>query len=415
MPAPTRGASESRAARVLARADVLAGFSEEQGRLTRLYGTRSLVEASEQVAGWMEAAGMTVRRDAVANVIGRLEAKVSGGTFVLGSHLDTVRDAGRYDGPLGVLVAIEAVDEIRREIPGLPFSIEVVSFADEEGARFDTAYLGSRAYAGLLEERDLDRGDDDGIRLVEAIKQMGGDPAGVGSGGSAPSDLLGYVEVHIEQGTILQEQGVPLGIVTEIAGQSRGAVVFEGTAGHAGTTAMALRRDALAGAAAFVLEVERLARERPGLVATVGDISNDPNVGNVIPGRTIVSYDVRHRDDAELGRALEAIHDAAASICRERGLELEWRPMQDDRAVPMSGRLVHVLARAFEEAGLVPCELGSGAGHDAVSLASLTEVAMLFVRCKDGISHNPGESVRKHDVAAALDVLGRFLRLLVHQ
>jgi allantoate deiminase len=238
---------------------------------------------------------------------------------------------------------------------------------------------------------------------------MGGDPAALGAR-SAPDDISGYLEVHIEQGPVLQDEDLAVGIVTAIAAQSRGEAVFEGMAGHAGNTPMRLRRDALAGAAELVLEVERLARETEGLTATVGRIHNDPNVGNVIAGRTRVSYDVRHQDDGMRDRARDGLETAARGIAERRGLELEWRRRDDLPAVPMSPSVRERLARACQGAGERAFELGSGGGHDAVTASQLTpEVGMLFVRCKDGISHNPAESVRAEDVAVALDVVTRFL------
>jgi allantoate deiminase len=393
------------AGRVLERCDELARFSEEEGLITRWYGSRSLVEAAGAVAGWMEEAGMAVRRDAVGNVIGR--AGGGAGTFVLGSHIDTVRDAGRYDGPLGVILAIEAAEQAG----DLPFAVEVVAFADEEGGRFPLSFLGSRGWAGLLGVEDGDVTDSEGDSLAGAVRAMGGDPAAIGTR-SAPADLLGYLEVHIEQGPVLQDQDLPVGIVTEIAAQSRGNIDLHGMAGHAGNTPMRLRRDALAGAAELVLEVERLARETDGLTATVGRIRVDPNVGNVIAGRARFSYDVRHQDGAVRDQARDRIMEAARAVADRRGLQLDWQRRDDIAPVPMSVLLRERLARACGEAGVRPFELGSGAGHDAVTASQLTpEVAMLFVRCKDGISHNPAESVREEDVAVALDVVTRFLRL----
>jgi allantoate deiminase len=393
------------AGRVLERCDELARFSEEEGLITRWYGSRSLVEAAGAVAGWMEEAGMVVRRDAVGNVIGR--AGGGAGNFVLGSHIDTVRDAGRYDGPLGVILAIEAAEQAG----DLPFAVEVVAFADEEGGRFPLSFLGSRGWAGLLGVEDGDVTDSEGDSLAGAVRAMGGDPAAIGTR-SAPADLLGYLEVHIEQGPVLQDQDLPVGIVTAIAAQSRGNIDLRGMAGHAGNTPMRLRRDALAGAAELVLEVERLARETDGLTATVGRIRVDPNVGNVIAGRARFSYDVRHQDGAVRDQARDRIMEAARAVADRRGLQLDWQRRDDIAPVPMSVLLRERLARACGEAGVRPFELGSGAGHDAVTASQLTpEVAMLFVRCKDGISHNPAESVREEDVAVALDVVTRFLRL----
>ncbi len=393
------------AGRILARCDELAGFSEEEGLITRWYGSQSLVRAADAVAGWMEEAGLTVRRDAVGNVIGRTGDGEA--TFVLASHIDTVRDAGRYDGPLGVILAIEAAGRAG----DLPFALEVVAFADEEGGRFPLTYLGSRGWAGLLSPADGAVTDSDGTPLAEAVEAMGGAPSTLGER-SAAADLLGYLEVHIEQGPVLQDEDLPVGVVTAIAAQSRGEAVFTGMAGHAGNTPMRLRRDALAGAAELVLEVERLARSTDGLTATVGRIHNEPNVGNVIAGRTRLGYDVRHQDDGVRDRSRDELEAAARAIAERRGLGLDWRRRDDLPAVPMSPHLRERLARACGQAGVRALELGSGAGHDAVTASRLTpEVAMLFVRCKDGISHNPAESVREDDVGVALDVVTRFLRL----
>jgi allantoate deiminase len=395
------------AGRILARCDELARFTEEEGMITRWYGSPSLLAAADAVAGWMEEAGLAVRRDAVGSVIGRVGE--GPGTFVLGSHVDTVRDAGRYDGPLGVLLGIEAADGVGGE---LPFALEVVAFADEEGGRFPLTYLGSRGWTGDLEPGDAARANGLGEVLGDAARAMGGDPGAFGTR-SAPDDILGYLEVHIEQGPVLQDEDLPVGIVTAIAAQSRGTADFRGMAGHAGNTPMHLRRDALAGAAEFVLEVERTARATDGLTATVGWIGNEPNVGNVIAGHTWVTYDVRHQDDATRDRARDELEAAACGIAERRRLELDWRRRDDLASVPMSTRLRVVLAQACEQAGVRPRELGSGAGHDAVTASRLTsEVAMLFVRCKDGISHHPDESVRPEDVGVALDVVVRFLHLL---
>jgi allantoate deiminase len=393
------------ARRILERCDALARCTEEDGMITRWYGSPSLVAAADLVAGWMAEAGLAVRRDAVGNVIGRREG--GPGTFVLGSHIDTVRDAGRYDGPLGVVLAIEAAGSAGE----LPFSVEVVAFADEEGGRFPLTYLGSRGWAGLLGPEDAALVNGLGESLGEAAMQMGGDPDAFATR-SAPEDVIGYLEVHIEQGPVLQDEDLPVGVVTAIAAQSRGTAAFTGMAGHAGNTPMRLRRDALAGAAELVLEVERLARATDGLTATVGWIENEPNVGNVIAGRTRATYDVRHQDDATRDRARDELEWAARAIAERRRLELEWQRRDDLPSVPMSPRLRARLARACEEAGVRPLELGSGAGHDAVTAARLTpEVAMLFVRCRNGVSHHPDESVREDDVEVALDVVSRFLGL----
>ncbi len=311
------------AGRALERCDELARFTEEEGRITRWYGSRALVRALDAVAGWMEEAGLTVRRDAVGNVIGRIGD--GPGTFVLGSHVDTVRDAGRYDGPLGVLLAIEAAEAAGE----LPFALEVVAFADEEGGRFPLSFLGSRGWAGLLDAGDGAVTDSEGTTLAEAVRAMGGDPAALGTR-SAPDDLLGYLEVHIEQGQVLQDEDLPVGVVTAIAAQSRGEAVF-----GAGPATRATRRCACAatrstGAAEFVLEVERLARATDGLTGTVGRIENEPNVGNVIPGRVIASYDIRHQDVGVRDRARDELEASARA---------DRRAPQPGARVAAAGRL----------------------------------------------------------------------------
>lgn len=389
------------AAEVLARADELAAISEEPQRLTRRFATPALRRAGELVAGWMEDVGMTVRRDAVGNVIGRVG---DGVPLVLGSHIDTVPDAGRFDGPLGVLAALAVVERLGAEAPPL----EVVAFADEEGARFGTAYLGSAAYAGAFEREWLDLADADGITMADAIRDAGGDPeAAVGA--PAPR-LAGYVEVHIEQGPVLEREGLPVGVVTAIAGQTRASLTLTGEAGHAGTLPMAGRRDALVAASELVLAVERIGRSREGLVATVGVLSVVLGAPNVVPAEARLSLDVRHADDEVRAEAVGAIRAELERIAAVRSLERLWTPLQDIDAVEMTPELRERLERAIEATGHPVRRLVSGAGHDAVALERICPVGMLFVRCAGGVSHHPSESVAEDDVAVALDVLEQVVR-----
>ncbi|MEA2293660.1 MAG: allantoate deiminase [Solirubrobacteraceae bacterium] len=358
---------------VLERCDELARCSEEPGRLTRRFGTPALAEARSLVAGWMEAAGLTPRVDAVGNLLGR---RGSGPVFLLGSHLDTVVDAGRYDGPLGVLCAIAVAERLpdRR--------LEVAAFADEEGVRFGTAYLGSALLAGRFDPAWLDRTDAGGV----ALRSLVGDPASLA--GPPRDDLLGYAEVHIEQGPVLERLDRPVGVVTAIAGQTRARVTFTGRAAHAGTTPMDRRSDALVAAAGWVLEVHALARATPGLVATVGELRVEPGAGNVVPGRVVASLDVRHPED-------EVRAHAVAQLLA--GVEAEV--LQDNDAI------------RCDDAGFPAAlpRLASGAGHDAVMLSAVCPVSMLFVRSPGGISHHPAEAVREADVAVALDALTGFV------
>ncbi len=391
------------AADVLARADELGAISEEDGRLTRRFATPALARAGDLVSTWMEAAGLTVRRDAVGNVIGGVGA---GPRLALGSHIDTVPDAGRFDGPLGVLAALAVAE--RMATRGDDCSLEVVAFADEEGARFGTAYLGSAAYTGGFEPAWLDLVDGEGMTVRDAIRRAGGDPE-TAPAASAP-ELAGYVEVHIEQGPVLEREGLPVGVVTAIAGQTRARIALTGEAGHAGTLPMDARRDALASAAEVVLAVERLGRAEAGLVATVGALSLSPNVGNVVPGEVRMLLDVRHVDDHLRRRAAEEIRAEAERIATARGIDAAWTTRYDTPAVALDRELCGRLADAVRMQGLPVRELVSGAGHDAVVLSRICPAAMLFVRCAGGISHDPRESVSEEDVAVAIDVLERVVR-----
>ena len=395
------------AATVLDRADRLAACSEEPGRLTRRFATPALAEAGDLVLGWMRDAGMTARRDAIGNVIGRWEP--SGGTpahtVLLGSHLDTVRDAGRYDGMLGVLVALACVERLR----DAPFAVEVLGFADEEGVRYGTAYLGSSVVAGAFDPDALARRDADGVPMADAIAAFGGDPAALDGAQRDRDDLLGYVEVHIEQGPVLEAEDLPVGVVTGIAGQTRAEVAFTGVAGHAGTVPMPLRRDALAAAAELVGAVEARARAVDGLVATVGELTVEPGASNVIPGRAALSLDVRHLDDTARAAAVADLRERAEAIAAARGVEAAWTDVQQTGAVACAPALVGELEAAVADADVRVARLPSGAGHDAAVMSRLCEVAMLFVRCAGGISHNPAEAVTAEDVAVAIDVTSRLL------
>ena len=357
---------------MLERCDRLAAVSEEEDRLTRRFGTDAMRQANELVGGWMREAGLEVREDTVRNLIGR---RGDGPVLMLGSHLDTVVDAGRYDGPLGVLVALEAVERVERPV-------EVVGFADEEGVRFGTAYLGSSALTGRFDTAWLELRDDEGVRLGDLVDEPG----------PPRDDLLGYVEVHIEQGPVLERLGEPVGVVTAIAGQSHAEVTFVGEAGHAGTVPYDARRDALAAAAEWILAVEEAG-------GTVGRATVEPNVRNVIPARVTATLDLRDPDDATRRAAVDVLRRRAG---RGRDVGVEWRDLADVPAVAMDERLT----RAFG----VDTRLSSGAGHDAAMMAHIAPAAMLFVRCRGGISHHPAESVEEADVAVAVDALERLLR-----
>ena len=393
---------------VIERCDVLAGCTEEPGRITRPFATEAMRCAQGHVEEWMRASGMTVQRDNIGNLRGRY-AGAGDSTFLLGSHLDSVRDAGRYDGPLGVMVAIATVQRLHDAGKRLPFAIDVLAFADEEGLRFGATYLGSRAAAGTFDRHDLDRIDGEGISMADAVRSFGGDPDRIAMDALSRDGLLGYVEVHIEQGPVLEALGLPVGVVSAIAGQDRMRITFTGEAGHAGTVPLDQRHDALVGAAMFVVAVDQEARQRPGLVATVGRLDVHPGASNVIPGQVELTLDVRHANDAIRLEAAQRMIDDAHGLAERRGLTVEVRPASERAAVSCSPKMIALLRRAI---GPNAVELASGAGHDGVYMSEIADIGMLFVRCKGGISHNPAESVSEADVGIAIDVLSRFLELL---
>ena len=403
---------------ILARCELLAVASEEPGRLTRTYLSAPMHQVHALLAAWMVEAGMTVRLDPAANLIGRYPAAGGSDTapaILLGSHLDTVPDAGRFDGMLGVLLGIAAVRALNLAGRALPFAIEVVGFAEEEGVRYQTPYLGSLALAGRFDPALLDLVDASCVRMADALADFGLDPAEIGAAAAPPGRYRAYLEAHIEQGPVLEAAGLPVGVVTAIAGQSRLVVAFEGKAGHAGTAPMDLRRDTLPAAAELILAVEALARSVPGLRGTVGSIAAAPGAPNVIPGRATLSLDLRHEADPVRDRAVADLLAAAAQIAARRGLTFRVDRALHLPAVPADHALTDRLASAVAGCGIGPHFLVSGAGHDAAILAQMMPMAMLFVRSPGGISHHPDERVDRDDVRAALDVMGRWLRDLADE
>ncbi len=399
-------------ARAVARCDALgvAPYSDMAGGLYRGYLTPAYRAAQATLTEWMQAAGMSVRLDAAANLIGRYEGSTAGApALLIGSHLDSVRDGGRYDGPLGIMLGVEVVNRLQAQARRLPFAIEVIAFGDEEGSRFPAAMLTSRAVAGTLDPTALDLVDGDGVALAEA----GVDVARFQSAARAPADILAYLEAHIEQGPVLEAEGLAVGTVTGIAAQRRYQAVVAGTAGHAGTSSMALRRDALAGAAEMMLAIEAVARDDASdLVATVGRIEALPGAPNVIPGEARFTIDIRSGDIARRNRAADAILARLAQIASVRGLGLATDLVHDLPASPCDPALMDLTDAATTAAGQPVRRLVSGAGHDAMVMAALCPTAMLFIRCKDGISHNPAEHVDPADADIALRVMLEFIERL---
>jgi allantoate deiminase len=397
--------------RAVDRCDQLGGgrFSESAEHLFRPYLSPAHRAAVDQVAQWMKDAGMTSRIDPSGSLIGRFEGTAVGApALLIGSHLDSVRDAGRYDGPLGVMLGIECVDALRRQGRTLPFAIEIVAFGDEEGSRFPSAMLCSRAMAGLLDEQALEI---DG--LADALAEWRLDRGCFLTARRDPADLIGYLEAHIEQGPVLESENRALGIVTAIAAQKRYEVILRGIAGHAGTNSMGLRKDALTAAAEAILAIERIARAGPAdLVATVGKIEALPGVANVVPGEVRFSIDVRAGTLAVREHAADEILACVGAIAADRGIICDISCLHDLAPVPCAVPLMRRLEQAVTAIGQPVKALVSGAGHDAMALASITPMAMLFLRCKDGISHNPAESVLASDAELALSAMLAFLEIL---
>ncbi|MGI4885409.1 MAG: M20 family metallo-hydrolase [Janthinobacterium lividum] len=406
----------TRTAHVLARIEQLAAISEDASgaTVTRTFGTPAFVRGRDLVQSWFEAAGLETRLDGIGNLRGRWASRRPGArTLVLASHIDTVVNAGKYDGPLGVLLGLSLVENMIQQQVELPFHVELMAFSDEEGVRFHTTYLGSKVVTGAFDPALLAKTDAQGITLAQAIAAMGGDAAQLAAGALPAAEWLGYFELHIEQGPVLWESGVPVALVTALAGQQRVELTWDGMAGHAGTVPMARRQDALAAAAEFVLAAEAFALAHGrGLVATVGQLRIAHSASNVIPGHVVHSLDLRSPDAGQLAAAYGVLHAQATGIAARRGLALDWRLVQATAPVACDAGLNDHLAGAIAASGHEVVRLVSGAGHDVVPASAVAPATMLFIRCYKGISHNPLENVEAADVAAALEVAERFLQRL---
>jgi len=396
---------------IVGRINELAAISETPEHLARVFLTKEHRAAADLILTWMRSAGMRAHLDAIGNVCGRYEGERPGlPCLMLGSHYDTVYDAGKWDGPLGLLSAISCVADLNKRGRRLPFAIEVTGFADEEGVRFASTLLGSRAVAGTFVESALGSKDAAGISLRDALVQFGLDPDHIGAAARARGELLAYIELHIEQGPVLEAQNLPVGVVTAIAGATRLAASLTGMAGHAGTVPMALRRDALAGAAECIGAIEAFCRtDEGGLVGTVGYIHAMPGATNVIPGQVSFTIDIRAPSDAHRKRAVTDIVRQIEAIASRRKLTLQVDVTHENRTVPCAPWLRRQVAEAIANEGHPVFELPSGAGHDGMAMIDIADVAMLFVRCKGGISHHPDEHVELADAGAGARVLLRLI------
>jgi allantoate deiminase len=399
------------AEKVIARCRHLAQFTEEPNQIKRTFLSPAMRDCMQEVQGWMETAGMRVTTDAAGNLRGRYPG-TSNLSLMIGSHLDTVPNSGAFDGVLGVMMGLALVESLEGEM--LPFSIEVAAFSEEEGVRFHLPFIGSRAVVGSLDNKMLQTKDANGISVADAIHAFGLDVANM-SACLLGKDVAGFLELHIEQGILLESEDQSLGVVKAIAGQTRAQITFTGQARHAGTTPMRLRNDAVAGAAEWVCEVERVALQTTGLVATVGDLRTHPGAGNVVAGQLRASLDVRHENDEVRHRAVSHLLNSASAIAQRRGLALATSLQMDQPAVAMDAGLCALATAAIREAGVTPLSMISGAGHDAMILAGRVPATMIFLRSPGGISHHPDETVRLVDVENALAAGGLFLRKFVQE
>lgn len=395
---------------IVDRINMLGSVSETPDNLTRIFLTKQHRDAANLLLTWMREAGMEARMDAIGNVVGRYEGDAPRlPALMLGSHYDTVREAGKWDGPLGVITAISCISDIHKRGLRLPFAIEVVGFADEEGVRFPATLLGSRAVAGTFDESVLSMRDAAGLSMRDAISRFGLDPKHIGAAARVRGELLAYVELHIEQGPVLESEDLPVGAVSAISGATRLAVVLRGMAGHAGTVPMALRHDALTGGAECITAIEEFCRTDTGLVGTVGYIHAEPGATNVIPGRVSFTIDVRAISDSHRRLAVTDIVRQIERIAGRRKLAAQIDITHENRTAACAPWLRQQVMEAISGEGYRIFELPSGAGHDGMAMIDIVDIGMLFVRCRGGVSHHPDEYVAPADAEAGARVLLRFI------
>ena len=404
-----------RAQKIMKRINELAAISEDESCITRTFGTKAFVEGGQKVLSWMKEAGLQPRIDNIGNVRGRLtSSNAKAKTLVIGSHIDTVVNAGKFDGPLGVIIGLDVVEQLIQSKQPLPFHIELIGFSDEEGVRFHSTYLGSKVVAGSFDLSILKKKDATDISLREVIHTLGGDIDQLSGDAIGANHWLGYFEIHIEQGPVLYEKNIPAAIVEGIAGQVRAEIVLKGVAGHAGTVPIDMRNDALCAAAEFILEVENFAKiNKDDVVGTIGKLLISNEASNVIPGEVFCSLDLRSSNETILSSAYQTLQKIAQTIGSKRNIALEWNLIQKTRPVACHLPMNTLLAQAIKDSGYEVIHLVSGAGHDAVPISDVSPVCMLFVKCFKGISHNPLENVELSDIAAAVEISGNFIQHLI--
>ena len=395
----------SAAQRVASRCDRLAEFTDEDQRITRTFCSQSMERLHAELSGWMRAAKLDCEVDAVGNLIGRDTAASSEDVFLIGSHLDTVINAGRFDGVLGVLLGLAVAEVVSEAGIKLPFHIHVIGFSEEEGVRYRFPFIGSLGIVGALAESDLDQTDANGVSVRGALDSFGCDSSKVASASYAGSRLVGFMEAHIEQAVVLEQESLPVGVVSSIAGQTRAKIIFDGVAGHAGTVPHDLRQDALAAAAELILKIETLGNETEGLFATVGCIDAKPGLSNVIAGTAELLLDLRHEVDQVRETAFQRIECFVEEIAEKRRMTGRMEDLRHTPAVRMNENLTKELSQAVQEVVSDVKMMVSGAGHDAMILSKITATCLLFIRCHQGISHHPDENVSLDDIEVAINVM----------
>ncbi|MFM2587751.1 M20 family metallo-hydrolase [Vibrio sp. TBV020] len=384
--------------------------------VTRLCATLQHAGANRKLREWMTDSGMNVHMDNAANLIGRYaSSNVNAKTLIFGSHQDTVPNGGKYDGILGVILPIAMVNYFHQNQIEFPFHIEVIAFSDEEGTRFQSTLLGSKAISGTFDPAMLDAQDADGVTMKEALAAFGCNPDLISQDAYNKDDVLGFVELHIEQGPQLEQANLPVGVVTAMTGIERHTLSIIGKASHAGTVPMHLRKDSLVGASQVIHMFDQLCKREEDLVGVVGKIANFPNGVNVIPQQTDITIELRSPNDTSRIKAREEMLANIESLMTQYNLTYRHEQTYEQSAVKCADALSQTLSEAVELAGIEPMHLYSGAGHDGLAVSKLTDIAMLFLRCTDGVSHHPEEAILQKDLIAAVEVLNHFCLLMKQQ
>ena len=409
--------STSKAALVQKRINTLASFSDSKKNLSRQFGSPAFVETAKKIQEWMQEAGLETRQDAAKNVRGRIKSSHPGArTLVIGSHFDTIENSGKYNGSLGILIAIEAASGLIQNDISLPFHLEIIAFSEGEGVRFHSAHLGSKALAGLFDEQLLVLEDEKGITLKTVLSELQTGYDQIIKDFLKPSEWLGYLDIHIEPGDQLREKHVPVGFATSIYGHKRIDIQFTGLPGHSGSVPMGERRDALAAAAKFVLKVENYAsKERNGILATIGRLKVINAATNVIPSDVKCSLDMRSLNETRLNEAYEDIYTICEKICHKRNIYFEWKLLQETPPVICDEKLNRLLASSVKEKNIEVLSVISGLATEATVLCKVSPVSILFVRDSNGISYNPNEDVLTDDIQTAIDVTQSFVKKVAEQ